>query len=175
METLIEKFKGIHPGAILERELKKRNLKKGPFAISLQQYPQVINEITKKRRGIPPSLALKIDRALGLEEGTMYLLQAYYETKLEIDKEKDKDSEKPNLPLLRNALFWDTDITKIDWKRQYKAVIQRIFERGNDVEKTEMLRFYGKEKIKEITGKSVIKGNSLEITLVSKRAWANPT
>lgn len=163
METLIEKFKGIHPGAILERELKRRNLKKGPFAISLQQYPQVINEITKKRRGITPSLALKIDRALGLEAGTMYLLQAYYETKLELDKEKDKDSEKPDLSLLRKALFWDTEIDKIDWKRQYKAVIQRIFERGNDQEKAEILKFYGKEKIKEVTGKSSIKDNTLEI------------
>lgn len=163
MDTLIEKFKGIHPGAILERELKKRNLKKGPFAISLQQYPQVINEITKKRRGITPSLALKIDRALGLDAGTMYLLQAYYETKLEMDKEKDKDSEKPELSLLRKALFWDTEINKIDWKRQYKAVIQRIFERGNDQEKSEIMRFYGKEKIKEVTGRSTIKDNTLEI------------
>lgn len=163
METLIEKFKGIHPGAILERELKRRNLKKGPFAISLQQYPQVINEITKKRRGITASLALKIDRALGLDAGTMYLLQAYYETKLELDKEKDKDSEKPDLSLLRKALFWDTEIDKIDWKRQYKAVIQRIFERGNDQEKAEILKFYGKEKIKEVTGKSTIKDNTLEI------------
>ncbi len=163
METLIDKFKGIHPGAILERELKKRNLKKGPFAISLEQYPQVLNEITKKRRGLTPSLSLKIDRALGLEEGTMFLLQAYYEIRLEKDKEKEKNSEKPDLSLLRNGLFWDTDINKIDWEKQYRAVIQRIFERGNEDEKNEILRFYGKDKIKEVTGKSTIKGNTLDI------------
>lgn len=36
----------------------------------------------------------------------------------------------PNLSLLRKSLFWDTDINKIDWKKQYKAVIQRVFERS---------------------------------------------
>jgi len=163
MEALIEKFKGVHPGAILERELEKRNIKKGPFAISLQQYPQVINEITKKRRGMTASLALKIDRALGFEEGTMYLLQAYYETKLELDKEIITFQKKPDLSLLRKSLFWDTDIEKIDWGKQYKAVIQRVFERGNDAEKTELLKFYGKKKIKEVTGSDDIAGNKIEI------------
>jgi len=163
MEALLEKFKGVHPGAILERELEKRNIKKGPFAISLQQYPQVINEITKKRRGMTASLALKIDRALGFEEGTMYLLQAYYETKLELDKETTASQKKPDLSLLRKALFWDTDIEKIDWDKQYKAVIQRVFERGNNAEKTELFKFYGKKKIKEVTGRDDIEGNKIEI------------
>jgi hypothetical protein len=40
------------------------------------------------------------------------------------------------------VLFWDTDITKIDWQKQSAAVILRIFERGNDIEKEEIKRFY---------------------------------
>ena len=47
MELAIEMYKGIHPGIILERELKKRNLKKRSFALSLQEYPQTLNNITK--------------------------------------------------------------------------------------------------------------------------------
>ena len=86
MELAIEKYKGIHPGIILERELKKRNLKKGPFALSLKEYPQTLNDITKGKRGLTPALSLKIDSALGLEEGTMLILQTYYEIK----KEKQK-------------------------------------------------------------------------------------
>lgn len=86
MEAMIEKYKGIHPGMVLERELKKRNLKKAPFALSLPEYPQTLNEITKGKRGLTPALALKIDTALGFEVGTMFILQAYYEIK----KEKEK-------------------------------------------------------------------------------------
>ena len=83
---MISKFKGFHPGIILERELKRKGLKKGPFALSLNEYPQTLNDITKGKRGITASLSIKLDQILGLEEGTMLILQAYYE----IQKEKDK-------------------------------------------------------------------------------------
>ena len=159
MKTSLEKYKGIHPGLILERELKKRNIKKSPFALSLNEYPQTLNGITKGRRGLTPALSLKIDKALGLEEGTMLLLQAYYEIKRE--QQKGNSGELPDLSIIRKILFWDTDITKIDWKNQYKAVIQRVFERGNDDEKKEILRFYGKNKIKEVTGSTRIANNKM--------------
>jgi plasmid maintenance system antidote protein VapI len=161
MESVIEKYKGIHPGLILERELKKRNLKKGPFALSLHEYSQTLNSITKGQRGLTPALSLKIDKALGLEEGTMLLLQTYYEIKRE--QQKNNFGEAPDLSIIRKALFWDTDITKIDWTKQYKAVIQRVFERGNDDEKREILKFYGKDKIKAITGSAEIVNNRLPI------------
>lgn len=143
MNSKLIKYKGIHPGIILERELQKRSLKKRPFALSLGEYPQIINDITKGKRNIPVALALKIEKELDLEEGTMVLLQAYYE----IEKEKRKMQNCPNLSVFRNALFWDTDINKIDWNKQHKAVIQRVFERGNEEEKEETIRFYSKEKV----------------------------
>lgn len=161
MESLIKKYKGIHPGFVLERELKKRNLKKGPFALSLREYPQVLGAITKGKRGMTPELSLKIDHALGLEEGTMLVLQAYHEIKQE--KQSGNFSISPDLTVLRKILFWDTDINKIDWKKQYKAVIQRVFERGNDEEKNEILRFYGEDKVKSITGRAGVTGNRLPI------------
>jgi hypothetical protein len=54
-----------------------------------------------------------------------------------------KENNRPNLSLIRRGLFWDTDIHKIDWQQQRVAVIERIFERGNDEEKAEIRRFYG--------------------------------
>ena len=161
MEIGTEKYNGIHPGLLLERELKKRNWKKGPFALSLEEYPQTLNEITKGRRGMTPELSLKIDKALQLTEGTMYLVQAHYEIKRA--KSKMNLSRHPDLTIIRKALFWDTDFEKIDWQKQYKAVIKRIFERGNDAEKEEALRFYGKDKLKEVTGKLGISNNQLSI------------
>ena len=46
-------------------------------------------------------------------------------------------------------MFWDTDIQHIDWERQYRAVIQRVFERGNDADKEEIICFYGAEKVEK--------------------------
>jgi addiction module HigA family antidote len=161
MQIAMDKYKGIHPGLILERELKKRKLKKGPFALSLEMYPQTLNEITKGRRVMTPELSLKIDQALALEEGTMFLLQAYYE--IEKARSKLNPGNHPDLSIIRKALFWDTAFEKIDWEKKYKTIIRRVFERGNATEKKEVLRFYGKDKIKEVTGKASIKNNQLPI------------
>jgi plasmid maintenance system antidote protein VapI len=143
------KYKGIHPGIVIKRELKKRALKQRPFAISIKEHPQTLNTITNGKRNLNTALALKIEDKLGLEEGTLAILQTYYN----IGKEKEKlDSRKPNLSILRKSLFWDTDIDQIDWQNQSKAVIRRVFERGNETEKNEICRFYGKQKVKAIIG-----------------------
>lgn len=145
MEKQFERYKGIHPGIVLERELKRRSLKQRPFAFSIEEYPQSFNAILKGKRSVTTALALRIEKALELEEGTIVMLQAYYDIK----KEKEKQSNNiPNLSILRKSLFWDTDISRINWQQQAKAVIMRVFERGDDYEKDEITRFYGKAKIK---------------------------
>ncbi|SMP33635.1 helix-turn-helix transcriptional regulator [Chryseobacterium profundimaris] len=143
MKSNLFKYKGIHPGIVLDRELKKRSIKQRPFALLIGEYPQTLNKITSGKRNIPVGLALKIEKTLQLAEGTISLLQTYYN----IEKEKKKEMDAPDLSLIRNALFWDTDIERIDWTKQDRAVIERIFERGNDVEKNEITRFYGRAKV----------------------------
>ena len=144
MSFQLEKYKGIHPGIILERLLAKKEISQRPFALSIAEHPQTINAITKGRRNLNTALALKIEKELGLEEGSLALLQTYYN----IAEEKKKTLHTPNLSNLRKSLFWDTDISKINWDKQYKAIIQRIYERGNDAEKKELELFYGASKIK---------------------------
>jgi len=142
MKSKIALIKGIHPGIILERELKKRELPKSRFALSVNEYPQTLVSITKGKRSMNTALALKIEHTLGLEEGFFMILQVYYE----IEQEKRKQQTlKPDLSILRPVVFWDTDITKINWEKQKIAVVNRIFERGNAQEKKEITRFYGKE------------------------------
>lgn len=144
MNIYLEKYKGIHPGIILERELKKRALQQRSFALSIGEHPQTLNAITKGKRKLNTALALKIEERLGLEEGTLAILQTYFD----INEEKHKrEGSAPNLSLIRKSLFWDTDITMIDWDKHYKAVIRRIFERGNEIEKQELIIFYGIVKI----------------------------
>jgi plasmid maintenance system antidote protein VapI len=145
MKSAIDYLKGLHPGIVLERELKKRGLAKGPFAISVNEYPQTIGAITKGKRDMNTSLALRIEEALGLEEGYFMTLQIFYEIKEE--KLRSERKSKPNIALFRPALFWDTRIDKIDWQKQKRAVIERVWQRGNEQEKEEAIRFYGKNVV----------------------------
>ena len=147
MKTQLSIIKGVHPGFILERELKERHLRKGSFALSLKEFPQTIVSITKGKRKMNTALALKIENALGIEEGYFMILQVYYD----IEEEKRKqNTEHPDLTKLRRVLFWDTKIENINWKKQKNAVIKRVFERGNEIEKEEIIRFYGKEYFNDL-------------------------
>ena len=147
MKTQLSIIKGIHPGLILERELKQRHLHKGPFAISLEEYPQTLVSITKGKRRMNTNLALKIENALEIEEGYFMTLQVYYDIK-EIKRRQYRLH--PDFPKLRRVLFWDTKMENIDWEKQKNAVIKRVFERGDEIEKEEIVRFYGQEKVNNI-------------------------
>jgi len=143
----ITKIKGVHPGAVLSRELKKRGMESKQFALSLGEYPQTISAISKGRRGINPVLSIKLGNALGTDAEYFMLLQACYEVE---EKQKElllKEQSKPNLELFDKLLFWDTDITQIDWQRQKRAVIRRVFERGTEAEIKEIISFYGEKTV----------------------------
>jgi hypothetical protein len=98
-------------------------------------------------------LALKIEKALGMEEGFLMILQVYFDIAIE---NKKNNSNHPDLSKLRPVLFWDTELQKINWILQKHAAINRVFERGNEDEKNEILRFYGADEVNKIlngTGK----------------------
>jgi len=78
-------------------------------------------------------------------------LQVYYETRL--IRQKPGLSPHPDLSKPRRILFWDTDFDKIDWQHQQNAIIQRVFERGNEEEKNEITRFYGADKVNVVMAK----------------------
>ena len=145
----ISKIKGVHPGAILNREFEKRGIRKSAFAIKSGIYHGIITDITRLRRGINASLAIKLEEALGAEEGYFMVLQAYYKIRQQRIKEGARN-KKPDLYLIRKSIFWDADPGKMDFSKRKRFIIERIFERGNDAEINEIIRFYGKEVCTEI-------------------------
>lgn len=168
MNANIDIIKGIHPGIILERELKKRKLQKGTFALSINEFPQTIATITKGKRRMNPALSLKIEQSLGLEEGYFMVLQAYSDIAQE--KKKLSESNRPDISKLRSVVFWDTDMKSIDWEKNKLAVIQRVFERGNKQEIQEIIRFYGKEIVikcleKKASTSKIVAANILKYLL----------
>jgi len=148
MKNKVDILKGIHPGFILVRELNNRKLSRRKFALSIGEHYQTIWSISKGRRNMNLPLSLKIEQALNMPEGFLMTLQVFHSIK--ILKNADQSKKSPNLSLIRKALFWDTDIQKINWEQQKRAVIKRIFERGNDQEKSEIIRFYGQDTVSKI-------------------------
>ncbi len=51
---------------------------------------------------------------------------------------------------LRPSLFWDTDVAKIDLQRHRAFVIERITSRGRLEEFREMLKYYGRDTVRDV-------------------------
>lgn len=150
MTTELDIIKGIHPGFFLDRKIREQKLIKGKLALECKEYPQTLTAITKGKRDMNTALSLKLEKALGLEEGCLMTLQVFYEIK-EVKNKQNK--ERPDLQLFRKILFWDTRMESLDWKEQYRFIINRVFERGNEQEKNALTRFYGKALVSEVLSK----------------------
>ncbi len=141
-----EKIKGIHPGAILKRELKKRKIKSNALAQAVSEYPQTINAITKERRGITPQLSIKLGNFFNVTEDYFMLLQASYE----VTKTLRQQQRQPLKGKFRKQLFWDTDFDTINAEQHKHFIIQRILERGNDTDIKSLIDYYGVAEIEHI-------------------------
>lgn len=140
MNNLIEIIKGIHPGKFIERELNKKNLTQRALAEKTAIPFQTINAIIAGRRNLTTEQALKIDQALGFEDGFFAILQTHYDIKQY--KEKELASLYTEAPRIRKSLFWDVDFTEINWGKYKDAVVKRVFERGSKDEIEEITRYY---------------------------------
>ena len=136
----LEILKGIHPGKVIERDLEKRHITQRTLAKEAGVYFQTINAIISGKRNITLELSLKLENALGYDEGFLLVLQDYYHI---ANYKKQKSKEQSLIaPNLRKSLFWDTEFHMIDWDKYKKTVINRVWERGTQEEKEELARFY---------------------------------
>lgn len=147
MNNKIEILKGVHPGIYIKRELTDRRLKSGQFAKSIGEHPQTLSAIIRGRRSMNTALSLRIEQALGLEEGLLMTLQVFFDIAQE--KRRLSSLNRPDLSKFRPTLFGDTAFEKIDFTAHRRYVINRVLERGNDAEINEIIRFYGRATVLE--------------------------
>jgi len=68
----------LHPGEVLEMELKARGLVKSKFAMDIRMYPSHMSDILKGKRNISEEIALKIEKILGISAEFWMRLQVEY-------------------------------------------------------------------------------------------------
>lgn len=54
-----------------------------------------------------------------------------------------------NRPDISNKAFWDVDFDSIDWHKYAGHVIVKVFESGTISDIAGVVKFYGKEKVRE--------------------------
>ena len=143
----LDKIKGVHPGAVLKRALKKRGITASDLARTIDEHKQTISAILNGRRAINAKLSIKLGAVFSVQADYFMLLQASYDVQQQIAANYRRI---PNLNHFRKALFWDTQLEQIEWDKNKRAVIQRVLERGNGKEIQELLEFYGRQTVKKI-------------------------
>jgi addiction module HigA family antidote len=71
----------IHPGQFIKQELRKKYLTQRALAKEVGISFQAINAIILGRRKLTTEQALRIDQALGCQDGFLAILQTHYEIK----------------------------------------------------------------------------------------------
>jgi addiction module HigA family antidote len=140
MNSRIEILKGIHPGKLIERDLKKRCITQRSLAMETNIHYQTINAVIAGKRYLTTEQAVKIEKAMRYEYGFLLLLQTHHT--LRTYRDKQLSARFRGRPNIRESLFWDTDFNKINWAKHEKAVIKRVMERGSKDEIKEVKRFY---------------------------------
>ena len=143
----LEKVRGIHPGAVLKRALKKRDITASDLARTIDEHKQTLSAILNGRRSVNPKLSIKLSEVFDARADYFMLMQASYDVQQQV---ATIPKRMPNLKHFRKALFWDTQLEGIDWNTNKRAVIQRVLERGNEEEIQELINFYGKQTISKV-------------------------
>ena len=56
-----------------------------------------------------------------------------------------------DLPNIPSPLLWSYDKNKVDPQRMYKTIIEQVIERGSIKDIAEIIKFYGLEKVQDLT------------------------
>lgn len=78
----------LHPGEVLMDELEARSIKKSAFAEQLGMKPGHFSDLLYGRRHIGASVAIKLEKLLGISAEYWMRLQVYHDLYVERNKEK---------------------------------------------------------------------------------------
>ena len=136
-------------GAVLNRIMTKEGISQSQLAERSGIVRQRICDYLTNRRRITVEASLNLEKALRIGiEGFFYRIQTNHDIYTCV-KEQAMNN-RPNLKYYRKAVFWDTDIEKLDWEKNRQWIIRRVFEYGGEEEILETLHFYGKDVVKEV-------------------------
>ena len=72
-------FRAVHPGEILNEELKERGIKQKELAAKIGILPSHLNELIKGKRSFTVALAMALEKELGIPYDSWMQMQYGYE------------------------------------------------------------------------------------------------
>ena len=140
-------YPSLDAGSVIKYILQKTGITRRQLAEKSGLRPQRISDFANNHRRITAEVSLKLEIALKIDyQGFFYIIQANHDVYLA--KNICKPSNTPDLTKIKKHIFWDSDMARIDWQSSARYIIQRIFEYGDKTAIEEIIRFYGKTRVK---------------------------
>ena len=86
-------FRAVHPGEILNEELKERGIKQKDFAAQIGILPSHLNELIKGKRSFTVEVSMAIEKALGIPYDSWMRLQYGYEHDLIVIAQREVEKQ----------------------------------------------------------------------------------
>ena len=103
-------FRAVHPGEVLNEELKERGIKQKDLAARIGVLPSHLNELIKGKRSFTVTIAMALEKELGIPYDFWMRMQYGYEhdclviAQREVEKQQDSRREFPKLPKVAAVL-----------------------------------------------------------------------
>ena len=141
------KYDSIPAGAVLQRILKKEHVSQRKLSDLTGIITQRINDLIKGKRRFTVETSALVAKHLPVPDpGYFYRLQCNHDIFTYIGSRMTQPIDRSGF---RDALFWDIDVTSLDWEKHKRWIIQRVFEYGNDVEVKTIIDHYGTTAVEE--------------------------
>lgn len=103
-------FRAVHPGEVLKEELKERGIKQKELAAKIGILPRHLNELVKGKRSFTVTIAMALEKELGIPYDFWMRMQYGYEhdclviAQREVEKQQDLRRDFPKLPKVAAVL-----------------------------------------------------------------------
>lgn len=136
----------IPAGAVLQHIMQRSRITQRDLAVQAGLPPQRVNDYIHGKRRISVDASFRLESALSIDhKGFFYTLQSNHDIYSASPTEPERT---PDLSKIRKSIFWDTDLSRINWQVNSTSIIKRVFEYGDSATIDEIIHFYGVGKIK---------------------------
>lgn len=141
------KYPSLDVGSVIKYFMTKKGLTGRSLAERCGLPPQRISDFMNNNRRISVEVSLALEKAFDIaDNGYFYIIQSNHDV-----YEATRQSRKvPDLKRISRHVFWDSDISKINWQASRRRIIQRVFEYGDEQTIKEIIRFYGRDIVNRV-------------------------
>ncbi|MDE5887882.1 MAG: hypothetical protein K2H46_09895 [Muribaculaceae bacterium] len=132
-------YKGIPIGLIIKKDLSRKKVSQKVLADSIGMSYYCLNRSLNNKRLIKEDEARLIDEYFKYEDRFTLNMQSYLYNK---NQSKEHGSFKNITPSVRSCVFWDIDVSSLDWVKYRDFIINRVLEYGNSEEYRSVMEYY---------------------------------